>query len=172
MSAYLETIESPAGPLRFAVNEEGALLGLRFLDGHYARTLEQELARAGFAVMPDRERTARARQELLEYNAGTRRTFTVPLVLTGSGWEIAVWRELTRIPFGETRSYGQVAARLGQPGAAQDVGVANARNRLPLVIPCHRVIGADGSLKGFAGGPRLKARLLAHEARVQAQAAA
>ena len=104
----------------------------------------------------------------MEYAAGTRRTFDVPFVLTGSEWQKAVWRALTHIPFGETRSYAEVAEMVGRPKAARAVGKANATNRLPLVVPCHRVIGASGSLTGFAGGLHLKTRLLEHEAWVLA----
>jgi methylated-DNA-[protein]-cysteine S-methyltransferase len=168
MNAYLDTIESPAGPLGFAVDDAGALLWVKFLDGTYLRTLDQEIAREGFAPARDPRRTARARGELLDYAAGSRRAFGVPLVLAGSAWQRAVWDALIRIPFGETRTYAQVAAMVGRPAAARAVGRANATNRLPLVVPCHRVVGADGSLVGFAGGTHLKTRLLAHEARVLA----
>jgi methylated-DNA-[protein]-cysteine S-methyltransferase len=163
MSAYLDTIEQAPGPLAFAVDDAGALLWLRFLDGRYERTVEQELEREGFRVARDQERTARARAELLEYCAGARRTFDVPLVFGGSAWQNSVWRALTRIPYGETRTYSEVAALIGRPEAARAVGRATATNRLPLVVPCHRVLGADGALTGFAGGLHLKARLLAHE---------
>ena len=161
--AYLDTIAEAPGPLAFAVNGAGALLWLKFLDGRYARTLEQELGREGFRIARDHERTARARSELLEYCAGARRTFDVPLVCGGSEWQNTVWHALTRIPFGQTRTYGEVAALIGRPEAARAVGRANATNRLPLVIPCHRVLDADGSLTGFGGGLHLKVRLLAHE---------
>ena len=87
-------------------------------------------------------------------------------LLRGTGWQKAVWEALTRIPYGETRAYGQIAAMVGRPKSSRAVGRANATNRLPLVVPCHRVIGADGSLTGFAGGTHLKVRLLEHEARV------
>lgn len=170
MNAYLETIESPAGPLAFAVNDDGALLWLQFTEGEYERTVEQELEHEGFTVKQDRSRTARGRAELLEYRAGERRTFDLPLVLIGSEWQKAVWRALTRIPFGETRTYAEIAAAVGRPKAARAVGKANATNRLALVVPCHRVIGADGTLTGFAGGIHLKIRLLDHEARVLAGA--
>jgi methylated-DNA-[protein]-cysteine S-methyltransferase len=163
MLAYLDTIEDAPGPVTFAVDEAGALLWLKFDDGRYARTVEQELEREGFRVARDRERTARARGELLEYCAGERRTFDLPLVFAGSAWQNTVWRALTRIPYGETRTYGEVAAMIGHPAAARAVGRANATNRLPLVVPCHRVVGADGSLTGFGGGLHLKVRLLAHE---------
>ncbi len=168
MNAYVATIESPAGPLTFATDERGALIWLQFADGEYERTVEQELEREGFSVEEDQEITTRARTELQEYYAGIRREFDVPFVLTGSEWQKAVWRALTRIPFGETRSYAEVAAMVGRGKAARAVGRANATNRLPVVVPCHRVIGADGSLTGFAGGTHLKTGLLEHEARVLA----
>ena len=171
MNAYLETVESPAGPLAFGVDEEGGLLWLQFTDGDYERTVEQELERVGFHVRQDRERSARARQELLEYGAGARREFGLPLAMAGSDWQKCVWEALTRIPFGETRSYAEVAAMVGRPKAARAVGRANATNRLALVVPCHRVIGADGAPTGFAGGTHLKVRLLEHESRVLAGAA-
>ena len=163
MTAYVDAIENAPGPLTFAVDDAGALLWLKFLDGRYARAIEQELGREGFHIARDHERTARARTELLEYCVGARRTFDVPLVFGGSAWQNTVWRALTRIPYGETRTYGEVAAMIGRPEAARAVGRANATNRLPLVVPCHRVLGAGGSLTGFGGGLHLKVRLLAHE---------
>lgn len=166
MDAYLDIIDSPAGPLAFAVDGEGALVWLQFVEGDYERTVEQELERKGYRVGRDPDRTARAREELLEYGAGERRGFGVPVVFAGSEWQKAVWEALTRIPFGETRSYGEVAAMTGRPKAARAVGRANATNRLAVVVPCHRVIGADGTLTGFAGGMHLKTRLLEHERRI------
>ena len=166
MKAYVDMVESPAGPLAFATNDSGALLWLQLTEGEYAWTVEQELEREGYDVRRDQGPTAQAREELLEYAAGTRQKFEVPFVLMGSEWQKAVWRALTRIPFGETRSYAQVAEMVGRPRAARAVGKANATNRLPLVVPCHRVIGANGSLTGFTGGLYLKIRLLEHEARM------
>ena len=162
-TAYLDTIDAAPGPFTFAVDEEGALLRLQFLDGRYERTVEEEMVRAGFTCSTDLGISAQARSELLEYCAGTRRIFDVPLVLSGTEWQNTVWRELTRVPFGETRTYGQIAAQLGRPAAARAMGRANATNPLPLVVPCHRIIGADGSLTGYGGGLHLKVRLLAHE---------
>ena len=166
MKAYAETVESPAGPLALAVDGEGALLWLQFVEGDYGWTVEGELEQEGYRVEEDAGRTARVREELLEYGAGERREFGVPLVLRGTEWQKAVWRALTHIPYGETRTYGEIAAMVGRPKSSRAVGRANATNRLPLVVPCHRVIGADGSLTGFAGGMHLKVRLLEHEARV------
>jgi methylated-DNA-[protein]-cysteine S-methyltransferase len=118
----------------------------------------------------DHGRTARVREELLEYRAGERRTFDLPLAFAGSEWQKAVWWALTHIPFGETRTYGEIAAMVGRPRTSRAVGKANATNRLSLVVPCHRVIGANGTLTGFAGGVHLKTRLLEHETAVLVQA--
>ena len=166
MNAYVDSVGSPAGELAFAVDGEGALVALHFVEGDGDHGMEEALEDEGFVVSHDEGRTARAREELREYYAGERREFGLPLVLVGSEWQKAVWRELTRIPYGETRSYGEIADRLDRPGAARAVGRANATNRLPLVVPCHRVIAADGTLGGFNGGLHLKERLLEHERRV------
>jgi methylated-DNA-[protein]-cysteine S-methyltransferase len=164
MNAYLDEIESPVGPVAFATNEEGALLGLRFRDGRYPEILEKELKREGFALSRDEDRTAAARGQLVEYFAGERRSFDLPVARKCSDFQEAVWEELSRIPFGETRTYGQVAEAIGGTGNAVEVGSACAANPVLLVVPCHRVVGADGSIKGYAGGMPLKARLLAFEA--------
>lgn len=166
MNAYVDTVGSPAGELAFAVDEEGALVALEFAERDGGAGMEEALRDEGFEVSRDEERTAAAGAELREYAAGNRREFGSPLALVGSEWQKAVWRELTRIPYGETRSYGEIADRLDRPGAARAVGRANATNRLPLVVPCHRVVAADGTLGGFNGGLHLKERLLAHEKRV------
>ncbi|HVA90513.1 MAG TPA: methylated-DNA--[protein]-cysteine S-methyltransferase [Chloroflexota bacterium] len=165
MNAYLETTDSPAGSLTFAVDDDEALLWLAFNDGQYERTIEEELTREGRRLHYDRTRTAPVRSQLEEYARGTRPRFDIPLALVGTPWQQTVWRALIEIPFGQTRTYGQVAAMIGHPTAARAMGRANATNRIPLVIPCHRVIGAGGSLTGFGGGLHLKERLLAHEAR-------
>ena len=164
--AYLDTVPSPAGPLRFAVHADGALLFVSLLDGHYPFTLEQELTRERYEIASDPSRTAAVREQLAEYANGTRQTFDLPVALVGSAWQREVWTALMNIPFGETCSYGELARAVGQPGSARAVGRANGSNRIPLVIPCHRVIGVDGTLTGFGGGLHLKTRLLAHEARI------
>jgi methylated-DNA-[protein]-cysteine S-methyltransferase len=102
-------------------------------------------------------------QQLSEYFAGTRREFDLPLRLEGSPFQQRVWRELTEIPYGETWSYGQLAKRIGNPSASRAVGLANGRNPISILVPCHRVIGADGSLTGYGGGLDRKSWLLAHE---------
>jgi methylated-DNA-[protein]-cysteine S-methyltransferase len=103
--------------------------------------------------------------QLGEYFAGQRTSFDLPMRPEGSAFELAVWEQLTRIPYGETRSYGYVAKAVGEPGGAQAVGAANGRNPLAVVVPCHRVIGADGSLVGFGGGLPRKRFLLDLEQR-------
>jgi methylated-DNA-[protein]-cysteine S-methyltransferase len=166
VKAYTGVIDSPAGPLAFAVDEDGSLMRLHFVQSDYGPVMERDLEDEGYAVEADETKIADVRRELSEYADGKRKTFDVPLAFSGSEWQKAVWTELTRIPFGETRSYGEVADALGRPGAARAVGSANARNVLPVVVPCHRVIAADGTLGGFNGGLHLKERLLEHERRV------
>jgi methylated-DNA-[protein]-cysteine S-methyltransferase len=103
------------------------------------------------------------RDELAAYFAGELRVFTVAVDAAGSAFQRGVWAELRRIGFGRTRSYGDVARALGKPGAARAVGLANGANPVPIVVPCHRVIGSDGSLAGFSAGVERKRWLLAHE---------
>jgi methylated-DNA-[protein]-cysteine S-methyltransferase len=102
--------------------------------------------------------------ELLEYCAGTRTAFTFRLAPAGTPFRRRVWEALRRIPYGETRTYGEIAAAVGKPGAARAVGTANHHNPIPVVIPCHRVVGSGGRLCGFGGGLDLKRRLLELEA--------
>ena len=101
-----------------------------------------------------------------EYFAGRRLLFEVPLSLRGTAFQVKVWQQLTRIAFGATASYGDIAEVVGHPAAFRAVGTANGRNNLPIFVPCHRVIAAGGKLGGFTGGINLKKRLLAHEAAV------
>ncbi|HEY1098105.1 MAG TPA: methylated-DNA--[protein]-cysteine S-methyltransferase [Myxococcota bacterium] len=104
--------------------------------------------------------------QLRDYFAGERTTFSLPLAPRGTDFQRAVWTALTTIPFGETRSYLQLATQLGNPAATRAVGAANGRNPISIVVPCHRVVGADGSLTGFAGGIEAKAWLLRREGHV------
>jgi methylated-DNA-[protein]-cysteine S-methyltransferase len=105
-----------------------------------------------------------ASTQLAEYFAGDRTRFTMPLSLRGSSFQKQVWAALLEIPYGETASYGQIAARVGHPTGARAVGLANGQNPLPIIVPCHRVIGADGSLVGYGGGLPAKQFLLSLEA--------
>lgn len=111
----------------------------------------------------DDEQLAAARGQLEEYFAGARQRFDLPLAPRGTPFQLAVLNALAEIPFGVTRTYGEIARRLGQPTASRAVGAANGRNPLAIVLPCHRVIGSDGSLTGYAGGLAAKRWLLRHE---------
>ncbi|GAB2712895.1 methylated-DNA--[protein]-cysteine S-methyltransferase [Halomonas garicola] len=107
----------------------------------------------------------RCKAQLAEYFAGTRTAFDLPLAAEGTAFQQAVWQALREIPYGETRNYGELAAALGKPTASRAVGTANGKNPLAIVVPCHRVVGADGRLTGYSGGLARKEWLLAHEAR-------
>lgn len=107
---------------------------------------------------------AEAKRQLAGYFAGTLTEFDLPLAPRGTAFQLRVWEELRRIAFGETISYGELARRIGQPGSARAVGLANGRNPISIVVPCHRVIGANGKLVGYGGGLPRKQALLAHEA--------
>ena len=104
-----------------------------------------------------------AERQLTDYFAGKRRTFSLPLDFVGTAFQSTVWQALLTIPFGETRSYGEIATQIGNPKAVRAVGGANSRNPISIIAPCHRVIGSTGKLTGFAGGLEIKARLLALE---------
>lgn len=101
-----------------------------------------------------------AERELAEYFAGRRKAFSVPLCMRGTAFQMEIWRALACIPYGETLSYGELAARIGRPKASRAVGMANHNNPLPIFVPCHRVVGADGRLTGYAGGLEIKKFLL------------
>jgi len=147
-------VDSPIGPLSLAADEVG-LCGVRF-----GAVPDVEFA-------PPAGVLAAAAEELAGYFAGTLTGFGLPLsVRRGSEFERAVWRRMSAIPYGETETYGEVAAVVGDPGAARAVGVACNRNPLPVVVPCHRVVGAGGKLVGFGGGLPRKRFLLELEARV------
>jgi methylated-DNA-[protein]-cysteine S-methyltransferase len=161
MSVRHAIIGSPVGPLTL-VGDGSALTGLYF-DSHL-RT--PRLADRG--PRTDEGFDAAARQ-LGEYFAGTRREFDLELAPRGSAFERQVWALLTKIPYGETRTYGQLAAELGDHGAAQAVGNANGWNPISIIVPCHRVVGASGSLTGYAGGLHRKRFLLSLEEPVAAE---
>jgi methylated-DNA-[protein]-cysteine S-methyltransferase len=150
-------LDSPLGALLLACRADGAVVALDFgeLEGRFRARLGEAVEGAAPAAV------ARA---LEGYFAGDVRALEGVLVApVGREFQLAVWAELRRIPAGETRSYGEVARALGAPGASRAVGLANGRNPVMLVIPCHRVIGADGALTGYAGGVARKAWLLRHE---------
>jgi len=155
--------ESPIGVLRAASTAVGlAHLDLPQASGSgFAGWVERYAP--GAVVREAWEPNRRAIAQILEFLEGKRRAFDLPLDLRGTPFQRRVYAELLRIPYGEVRSYVGVARSLGQPGAMRAVGTANGANPVPLVVPCHRVIAADGGLGGYGGGPALKKRLLAME---------
>ncbi|HKI04387.1 MAG TPA: methylated-DNA--[protein]-cysteine S-methyltransferase [Thermoanaerobaculia bacterium] len=165
MTLYTTTVESPCGPLLCVVDEAGAVIRIEFARGRDSQKVTDRLRDRGIEVIEDAVRTAEVRRQLEEYFAGERQEFDLELIPEGTPFERTVWEELRKIPFGETRSYGEIAHALGRPGAARAVGRANGANPIPIVVPCHRVIGADGSLTGFGGGLDAKSRLLELEGR-------
>ena len=152
------SFESPIGEL-LAVGDAEALHGLYMQEG-----------RTGIAVRPDWEPSEEAfrevRAQLADYFAGRRAVFDLPLVMQGTPFQVRAWRALQDIPYGETISYGEQARRLGRPADPRAVGQANGRNPIAVIVPCHRVIGADGSLTGYGGGLERKRLLLELEAGV------
>lgn len=124
----------------------------------------KDAARHDSTAKRDPAAIAHVVREVEEYCAGTRRNFTLTLAARGTEFQRRVWNALVKIPYGETTSYGALAAKLGNPGGARAVGLANGSNPIGLIVPCHRVIGADGSLTGYGGGLPLKRALLAFEA--------
>ncbi|MFK4864094.1 methylated-DNA--[protein]-cysteine S-methyltransferase [Streptomyces sp. CSMPJR101] len=148
-------IDSPYGPLTL-VAEDGVLCGLYMTDQRH-RPAEET-----FGPL-DASPFAQTEEELEAYFAGELRQFTVPLHLKGTPFQLTVWNHLRTIPYGETRTYGQLAEALGNRGASRAVGLANGKNPIGIIVPCHRVIGATGSLTGYGGGLPRKQRLLAFE---------
>lgn len=167
---YAEQMDTPLGRMRAVAGEDGIVL-FDFLDRKDVDTavaaLPSRLGAAGPIVAgADHPRLALLRQQIAEYFAGERVVFSVPLQPRGTGFERRAWEYLRAIPFGETRTYGEQARALGAPGAARAVGRANGVNFIAILIPCHRVIGADGRLTGYGGGMERKRWLLDHERRI------
>ena len=158
MATLFSLLDSPIGEL--------LLTG----DGQYVTGIWMQSHRSEWnrtrAYERDDVALAAVRTQLTEYFAGARSGFELLLLPEGTPFQRKVWNALCEIPYGETISYGELARRIGQPSAARAVGLANGSNPLPIVVPCHRVIGADGSLTGFGGGIERKRWLLAHEASV------
>lgn len=156
--AYFDTFPTPAGDFSIAVNPTGAVIATAFGD---EAALRGRLKSSALALTRDAKRVATPRSQVLAYFAGKRSEFTLRLAAVGTPFQQRVWTALQTIPSGETRSYGALAKTL-QSGA-RAIGRANATNPICLIVPCHRVIGADGSLTGFAFGEDVKRHLLRHE---------
>lgn len=150
---HIQFHDSPVGRLLLGADAEG----LRCIEFPRERTPAERGIACIEASLPAIER---AQRQLDEYFAGHRRSFDLTLAPHGTAFQLKVWQALCEIPYGETWSYADIAHGLGQPTATRAVGAANGRNPLPIVVPCHRVIGADGSLTGFSGGLAIKQALL------------
>lgn len=157
-------IDSPYGPLTL-VATDGVLAGL-YMTNQRHRPPEETFGE------PDPRPFGETIRQLGAYFAGGLTEFDLPLRLAGTPFQRSVWAELQRIPYGETRTYGELAERLGKPGASRAVGLANGKNPVSIIVPCHRVIGASGSLTGYGGGLDRKRRLLAFEKGTEGDVAA
>jgi len=157
---HATTFPTPCGPFSVAVNNTGAVVATAFGD---LKRLRERLKPTCHLISDKSTLTLPVKKEVDAYFAGKLRAFTVPLAAEGTEFQHRVWAALVVIPYGETRSYGGLAADLGSPTASRAVGGANGANPICLLVPCHRVIGADGSLTGFAFGEDIKRQLLAHE---------
>ena len=152
MTIYYDRFDSPIGPLTVAADDNGVRHILFAENRHDAKGREQ--------WQRDPDAVAEPRRQLLEYLQGKRRRFDLILAPAGTDFQLDVWQMLAQIPFGATWSYKELAERLGKPTATRAVGAANGRNPLPIVLPCHRVIGNNGALTGFGGGLPTKVALL------------
>ena len=152
---WYRILDSPFGPVCVA----GAKTGLLRVDFQHG----DRPVRSAAMWQEDSGHLETAAHQLQEYFQGQRQSFTLPLAPPGTPFQLRVWQELQRIPFGTTLTYRELAERLEMPQAARAVGHANSRNPLAIVIPCHRLIGSDGQLRGYASGITLKQRLLEHE---------
>jgi methylated-DNA-[protein]-cysteine S-methyltransferase len=155
---HYDEMLTPIGALRLVADAQG-LREVWFETNRHPKAASTSWVHSSGAL-------AFARVQLEEYFAGTRQVFDLPLHPVGTPFQLAVWKELERIPYGVTISYGEVARRIDQPAAVRAVGAANGRNPLPIIVPCHRVIGSNGNLTGFGGGLPIKRFLLAMEDRV------
>ena len=163
MSLACKMIESPTGKLKLVASDQGLVAVLWEKDNPRRVRVSELVADEHHPVLGEAER------QLGEYFAGKRKSFSVPLDMRGTRFQKKVWEALLAIPFGETRSYGEIAKQLGNPRATRAVGAAIGRNPVSVVVPCHRVIGSSGKLTGFAGGLEAKAHLLSLEAKGDGQ---
>ena len=154
MNLFFKWIESPVGPLKLVGGDVGLAAVLWHSDKPRRVRLSNLTKDDAHPLLTDAER------QLGEYFDGRRKAFDLPHAFAGTPFQIGVWRALLTIPYGETRSYSEIARQIGSPAAVRAVGAANGRNPLSIIAPCHRVIGASGALTGFAGGVEVKRYLL------------
>ena len=157
---HADRIETPVGTLLAVVDERGALIALDFDGALEERELECRWTPRGGALRWEPARLVPVARALERYFARELREFELELAPEGTPFQLCVWRELCRVPYGVTISYGELARRIDSPRAVRAVGSANGSNPIPIVIPCHRVIGADGTLTGYGGGLEKKQALL------------
>lgn len=160
MTFHRATMDAPFGSLTVVASDAGVRYVMFDHDAHPKPLDVIEIVDSGHPVLDE------ACSQLDQYLAGTRTEFDLPLDLKGTEFQVTAWRALSRIPFGRTASYAEQAASIGRPTATRAVGSANGRNPVAVVLPCHRVVGSDGSLTGFGGGLGVKQWLLDHERRV------
>ena len=157
MKHVYTSMKTPVGTLKLIASDKGLAAILWENDNPSRVKVATEVKDKEHPILEQ------ACEELAEYFAGKRTSFSVDLDPVGTDFQKTVWKALKTIPFGETRSYGQIAQRIGKPSASRAVGAANGRNPISIIVPCHRVIGSSGALTGFAGGLKVKAHLLSHE---------
>jgi O-6-methylguanine DNA methyltransferase len=160
MRAWLQILDSPLGPLTAAAGRDGSVAYLGFGQRDPRVRLLEVLDPEEAELDPDPAALDPLRRQLDEYFAGRRRDFDLPLAPRGTEFQLKVWEELRRIPYAQTISYGELARRLGDPNLTRAVGAANGANPISIIVPCHRVIGANGSLVGYGGGLPIKKALL------------
>ena len=153
--------ESPLGPV-VAVASDAGLMHVDFVGAKYERPIGRDWVEDASAPA-----LRACREQLGEYFAGRRKDFDLPLAAAGSDFQKRVWQEIARVPYGQTITYGELAKRAGAPGQARAAGAATGRNPLGIVVPCHRIMGADGGLTGYAGGLERKRGLLELEGALQ-----
>jgi methylated-DNA-[protein]-cysteine S-methyltransferase len=153
--------ESPLGTV-MAVADEDGITHIDFIDAKYVRRIGPD-----WVEDPRAPALRECVKQLSEYYDGKRTTFDLPLAPRGTDFQMRVWQEIARVPFGETITYGELAKRAGAPGHARAAGAATGRNPIGVVVPCHRIVGADGSLTGYAGGLERKRELLEIEGVLQ-----
>lgn len=157
MTCSYKKIDSPVGELTLVASDEGLAAIL------WENDVPDRVRLGPLVEQPDNRFLVEAEQQLGDYFSGKREAFTVPLDFKGTAFQKSVWQALLTIPFGETRSYGEIARQIGRPTAFRAVGAANGRNPISIMAPCHRVIGSNGALTGFAGGLSAKEYLLGIE---------
>jgi methylated-DNA-[protein]-cysteine S-methyltransferase len=157
MDYFHHYVPSPVGRLKLVASDRGLVAILW-------ENEDPRRVRLGTSIeQPDHPILIETERQLVTYFAGERRAFTVPLDFQGTDFQKTIWAALLTIPFGETRTYGEIARQIGRPSASRAVGAANGRNPISIIAPCHRVLGSNGALTGFAGGLAAKDYLLTHE---------